>query len=121
MNLYEELQDNTDANIVISAGQLIEAINYLAAKKEEPVTEISGCRAAADFLNKAGYPISLSQLQKDAAAGTIPCQKFHNRHLIFKPKELLDWAKSRCKPVGVDASKVTLSVAASANKKSRKG
>jgi hypothetical protein len=123
MNLIELLESNPGINITINARQLIEAVNYYvnkARKEETAVPEnISGCRAAVDFLNKAGYRISLSLIQKETAAGTIPCRKFHNRHLVFDSGEILEWAEKNCENIG-DMSAITLAVASSANNKLRR-
>jgi hypothetical protein len=125
MNIYDLLQDNAGINITINAGQLIEAINCCANKVRREdgrqiiiPDNISGCRAAADFLNKSGYRISMSLIQKETATGRIPCRKFHNRHLVFSGTELLEWAEKNCQPVG-DVSEITLSIASAANDKLR--
>jgi hypothetical protein len=113
--------------IVTSEAQLTDIVENAVRKvlnksKEEskPMPEnISGCCAAVDFLNKSGYQISLSLIQKETAAGTIPCRKFHNKRLVFKRNELIEWAEKHCQPVG-DVSEITLSLASDANNKLRK-
>ncbi|MDR3226150.1 MAG: hypothetical protein LBT56_00565 [Prevotellaceae bacterium] len=113
--------------ILTSEAQLTQLLENAVRKilhEDEPkkaVPErISGCRAAVDFLNnEAGYRISLSLIQKATAAGTIPCRRFHNKHLVFSHHELLEWAEKNCQPVG-DMSEVTLSIANNANDKIRK-
>ena len=49
---------------------------------------------ALDFLNKIGYPISKSTLQKLSARGDIPSCKFLNRH-VFLTDELEEWAMAK--------------------------
>jgi hypothetical protein len=113
--------------IVTNETQLTEIVEKAVRKilnksKEELKTmpeNISGCRAAVNFLTESGYRISLSLIQKETAAGTIPCRKFHNKHLVFKCNELIEWAEKHCQPVG-DVSEITLSLASDANNKLRK-
>jgi hypothetical protein len=113
--------------IVMSEAQLIGIIENTLRKvlnedtsRETVQGRISGCRAAVDFLNKAGYRTSLSLMQKETAAGRVPCRKFHNKHLVFFCSELLEWAEKNCESVG-DMSEVALAVATSANDKLRTG
>jgi hypothetical protein len=113
--------------IVTSETQLAEIVENAVRKvlnksKEEtrPIPDkITGCRAAVKFLTESGYRVSLSLIQKETSAGTIPCRKFHNRHLVFKCEELTEWAEKHCEPVG-DTSEMTLLIANSANNKLKK-
>jgi hypothetical protein len=89
------------------------------SKDESKPKVLTGCRAAVAFLEQSGYDVSLSLMQKETAAGTVPCSRFHNKRLVFNPDNLLGWAESHCKPVG-DMSEVTLSLASDANSKLRK-
>jgi hypothetical protein len=59
---------------------------------------ISGTREAALFLSASGYAISLSQLAKETARGTVPCRRFGKR-LLFGKQELVAWAEARCRPM----------------------
>jgi hypothetical protein len=111
--------------IVTTESQLTEIVENAVRKilhsstpKEVAPDNISGCRAAVDFLNRSGYRISVSLMQKETAAGRILCRKFHNRHLVFSGTELLEWAEKNCQPVG-DVSEITLSIASAANDKLR--
>jgi hypothetical protein len=115
-----------EMNLVITTESQLTAIIENAVRKvlHKDETKIvpdnlSGCNAAVDFLNEAGYRISLSLMQKATAAGKIPCRRFHNKHLVFSRHELLEWAEKNCKTVG-DVSKVTLSIATNANNKLRR-
>jgi hypothetical protein len=103
-------------------GKLDAIERILLQRADQPATSlpdnISGCQTAVDFLNKSGYRISLSLMQKETAAGRVPCRKFHNKTLMFSGVELLEWAEKNCKPVG-DVSEITLQVASAANSKLR--
>jgi len=112
--------------IVTTESRLIELIENTVGKyykketlKTEPVSvNIVGTKSAVDYLRANGYEISESLLTKQTAKGLIPCRRFHNKRLLFSGKKLLEWAESKCEPIGCNSSALTL--AANANRKLKK-
>lgn len=51
--------------------------------------------AAAEFLASNGYPVAKNTLQKYATVGGGPKYRRFGNRVLYKPKDLLDWAESK--------------------------
>lgn len=111
--------------IVTTESQLITIIENAVGKffKVEPQKvepdNLSGTKEAVLFLKENGFEISESLFTKSTAKGLIPCRRFHNKRLLFSKKELLQWAESKCEPIGQNDTALTL--AESINRKMNGG
>lgn len=50
---------------------------------------------SADFLTENGYPIKPSYLAKLAIVGGSPTYQIFGNRALYRPEELLSWAKGR--------------------------
>jgi hypothetical protein len=55
-------------------------------------------KSAADFLTEQGYPTSPATLEKMASIGGGPVFELYGRIPLYKPDNLLVWARSRLSP-----------------------
>lgn len=94
MNLYEILTDNSNLNVTINAGQLIDCIDYALRKqfeksqndeKEEFLTTDETCKTAK---------ISRPTLHRWKKAGLIPYVKI-GKNVRYKYSDLMDVLNKR--------------------------
>ncbi len=108
----------------VVVAQMSEDINWIKSNlfttpEKEEIENISGSKAAVNFLNSRGYTISFSLFSKRVAKGDIPCRRFCGKVLLFSSSQLIEWAENMCTPLG--QSGAALILAESANRKLRGG
>ena len=90
----ENLIVTTPENLTRLIREAVREASNNAIPKATPLPDKLEIKAAVEFLNSEGYPISLSSLRRLVFEEQIPYRKFGSR-VIFNTKDLRAWAEVR--------------------------